>query len=161
MLDWELMNRRDLITLFSGITVAWPFSARAQQTDRVQRIAVLLPYAENDPEAKSHLSAFTQELKRKGWSEDRNIRIDARFAVGMADQFPVLAKQLAALQPDVILSESTPAAVAVQQETRAIPIVFVGVSDPLGSGLVASLARPGGNLTGMMQWHCGEVARDA
>jgi len=158
MLDGEAMNRRDLITLFGGIAVAWPVRARAQQADRVQRIGVLLPYAENDPEAKSHLSAFTQELKRRGWSEG-NIHIDTRFAAGMADQYPVLAKELAALQPDVILSESTPAAVALQQETRAIPIVFVGVSDPLGSGVVASLARPGGNLTGMMQYESGIVGK--
>ncbi len=153
------MNRRDLITVFGGIAVAWPFRARAQQMDRWRRIGVLLPYAENDPEAKSHLSAFTQELKRHEWSEDRDIHIDARFAAGMADQYPVLAKELAALQPDVILSESTPAAVALQQETRAIPIVFVGVSDPLGAGLVASLARPGGNITGMMQYESGIVGK--
>jgi putative tryptophan/tyrosine transport system substrate-binding protein len=96
----------------------------------VRRIGVLLPFAENDPEAKSHLSAITQELKRLGW--DRNIRIDARFAA-MPDQFPALAKELAALQPDVLLSESTPAAAALKQETNSIPIVFVGVSNPVGS----------------------------
>jgi len=153
------MNRRDLIAVFGVIAVAWPVRARAQQADRGPRIGVLLPYAENDPEAKSHLTAFTQELKRHGWSEDRNIRIDTRFAAGMADQYPSLAKELVTLQPDVILSESTPAAVALQQVTRAIPIVFVGVSDPLGSGLVASLARPGGNLTGMMQYESGIVGK--
>ena len=125
----------------------------------MSRIGVLLPYAEDDPEAKSHLTAFAQELKRHGWSEDRSIHIDTRFAAGMADQYPLLAKELVILQPDVILSESTPAAVALQQVTRAIPIVFVGVSDPLGSGLVASLARPGGNLTGMMQYESGIVGK--
>jgi putative ABC transport system substrate-binding protein len=153
------MNRRDLITLFGGIAVAWPFRAGAQQSDRVRRIGVLLPYAETDPVAKSHLAALIQELKRHGWSEDRNIHIDARFAAGMAGQFPVLAKELAALQPDVVVSESTPAAVALQQETSAIPIVFIGVSDPLGSGVVASLARSGGNLTGMMQYESGIVGK--
>jgi putative tryptophan/tyrosine transport system substrate-binding protein len=153
------MNRRDLITLFGGIAVAWPFSAGAQQSDRVRRIGVLLPYAETEPVAKSHLAALIQELKLHGWSEDRNIHIDARFAAGMAGQFPVLAKELAALQPDVVVSESTPAAVALQQETPAIPIVFIGVSDPLGSGVVASLARPGGNLTGMMQYESGIVGK--
>jgi putative ABC transport system substrate-binding protein len=120
---------------------------------------VLLPYADSDPEAKSHLSAITQELERLGWSQDRNIRIDARFAAGMADQYPVLAKELAALQPDVILSESTPAAAALKQETRSIPIVFVGVSDPVGSGFVTSLARPGGDLTGMMQYESGIMGK--
>ena len=153
------MNWRDLITVFGGIAVAWPVRARAQQADRVSRIDVLLPYAEDDPEAKSHLTAFAQELKRHGWSEDRSIHIDTRFAAGMADQYPLLAKELVILQPDVILSELTPAAVALQQVTRAIPIVFVGVSDPLGSGLVASLARPGGNLTGMMQYESGIVGK--
>jgi putative tryptophan/tyrosine transport system substrate-binding protein len=122
----------------------------------VRRIGVLLPFAENDPEAKSHLSAITQELKRLGW--DRNIRIDARFAA-MPDQFPALAKELAALQPDVLLSESTPAAAALKQETNSIPIVFVGVSNPVGSGFVTNLARPGGNLTGMMQYESGIVGK--
>ena len=150
------MKRRDFITCV-GVALAWPVRARGQQADGARRIGVLLPYADNDPEALSHLSAITQELKRLGWSQDRNIRIDARFAAGIADQYPLLAKELASLQPDVMLSELTPAAAALKQETRSIPIVFVGVSDPLGSGLVASLARPGGNLTGMMQYESGIV----
>ena len=148
------MKRRDFITCV-GVALAWPVRARAQQADGARRIGVLLPYANNDPEAQSHLSAITQELKRLGWSQDRNIRIDARFAAGIADQYPLLAKELAALQPDVMLSESTPAAAALKQETRSIPIVFVGVSDPVGSGFVTSLAKPGGNLTGMMQYESG------
>jgi ABC transporter substrate binding protein len=145
------LRRRDFIACI-GAALAWPVRARAQQADRARRIGVLLPYADNDPEAKSHLSALAQELKRLGWSQDHNLRIDARFAAGIADQYPLLAKELAALQPDVMLSESTPAAAALKQETRSIPIVFVGVSDPVGSGLVTSLARPGGDLTGMMQY---------
>ena len=152
------MRRRDFIT-YLGVTFAWPVRVRAQQADRVRRIGVLLPYAENDAVAKSHLSALTQELKRLGWSQDRNIRIDVRYAAGMADQYPALAKELAALQPDVFLSESTPAAAALKQETRAIPIVFVGVSDPIGSGFVTSLARPGGDLTGMMQYESGILGK--
>ena len=148
------MRRRDFITCF-GVAVVWPVRAGAQQPDRVRRIGVLLPYDDHDPEAKSHLSAITQQLKRLGWSDDRNIRIDARFAAGMADQYPLLAKELAALQPDVMVSELTPAAAALKQETRSIPIVFVGVSDPVGSGFVTSLARPGGDLTGMMQYESG------
>lgn len=125
----------------------------------MRRVGVLLPFAENDPEVKPYLYAFTQELKRLGWSEDHNIHIDTRFAAGSVDQYPLLAKELAALQPDVLLSESTPAAAALRQETRAIPIVFAGVSDPVGSGFVASLARPGGNLTGMMQYESGIVGK--
>ena len=152
------MRRRDFIA-FAAVAVAWPVCARAQHTDRVRRVGVLLPYAEDDAEAKSHVSAITQELQRLGWSQDHNIRIDARFAAGIADQYPLLAKELAALQPDVVLSESTPAAAALKQETRSIPIVFVGVSDPVGSGFVTSLARPEGDLTGMMQYESGIIGK--
>ena len=148
------MRRRDLIT-YLCVAFAWPVRGRAQQADRVRRIGVLLPYAENDAEAESHISALTQQLKRLGWSQDRNIRIDVRYAAGIAEQYPALAKELAALQPDVLLSESTAAAAALKQETGTIPIVFVGVSDPVGSGFVTSLARPGGDLTGMMQYESG------
>ena len=134
------MRRRDFIACI-GVAIAWPVRARAQQLDRVRRVGVLFPYADHDPEAKSHLSAITQELERLGWSQDRNIRIDARFAAGIADQYSLLAKELAALQPDVMISESTPAAAALKQETRSIPIVFVGVSDPVGSGFITSWQR--------------------
>lgn len=153
------MRRRELIILIGGGVVAASAGARAQQAGRMRRVGVLLPYAQNDPEAQSHLSAFTQELARLGWSQDRNIRIDARFAAGMADQYPVFANELTALEPDVILSESTPAGAALQQQTRAVAVVFVGVSDPIGSGLVASLARPGGNLTGLMQYESGIMGK--
>jgi putative tryptophan/tyrosine transport system substrate-binding protein len=153
------MRRREIITLIGGAAVGWLHRAVARQTDRTRRIGVLLPYAQNDLEAKSHLSVFTQQLERLGWLEGHNIRIDARFAAGNADQYAVLATELAALQPDVMISESTPAAAALQHETRAIPIVFVGVSDPVGSGFVASLARPGGNLTGMLQYESGIMGK--
>jgi putative tryptophan/tyrosine transport system substrate-binding protein len=153
------MRRREIITLIGGAAVGWLHPAVAQQTDRTRRIGVLLPYAQNDLEAKSHLSAFTQQLERLGWLEGHNIRIDVRFAAENADQYAVLATELAALQPDVMISESTPAAAALQHETRAIPIVFVGVSDPVGSGFVASLARPGGNLTGMLQYESGIMGK--
>jgi putative ABC transport system substrate-binding protein len=153
------MRRREIITLIGGAAVGWLHRAVAQQTDRTRRIGVLLPYAQNDLEAKSHLSAFTHQLERLGWLEGHNIRIDVRFAAGNADQYAVLATELAALQPDVMISESTPAAAALQHETRAIPIVFVGVSDPVGSGFVASLARPGGNLTGMLQYESGIMGK--
>ena len=152
------MRRRDFIACV-GFAFASPVRARAQQADRVRRIGVLLPFAEDDPEAKSHLSAITEGLKRLGWSQDRNIRIDARFAAGIADQYSLLAKELAALQPAVMISESTPAAAALKQETRSIPIVFVGVSDPVGSGFITSLATPEGRLTGMMQYESGIVGK--
>ena len=113
------LRRRYFIACI-GAALAWPVSARTQQADRARRIGVLLLYADNDAEAKSHLAAITQELKRLGWSQDHNLRIDARFAAGIADQYPLLAKELAALQPDVMLSESTPAAVALKQLNRSI-----------------------------------------
>src|SRR6476620_9847279 len=145
------MRRREFITLL-GSAVAWPLVARAQQPDRMRRIGVLMAYAENDPEGIVRVAKFRQELERLGWSEAHNVRIDYRFTAARADQFQVLAKELVALRPDVILAHATVSAAALQQETRAIPIVFVNVSDPIGAGFVTSLARPGGNLTGVLHY---------
>jgi putative ABC transport system substrate-binding protein len=142
------MRRREFISLLSS-GAAWPLAARAQQGERVRRIGVLMSLATDDPDAKARLAAFRQELERLGWSEGRNVRIDYRFAAGRSDQYPPLAQELVALQPDVILTQSTPATAAVQRETRKIPIIFTFVSDPIGSGFIASLARPGGNLSGV------------
>ena len=130
----------------------------------MRRIGVLVGYAEDDPETKARLAAFRQGLERRGWSEGRNVRIDYRFAAGRSDQFQPLAKELVALQPDVILAHTTPVVAALQRESHAIPIVFVNVSDPIGSGFIASLARPGGNLTGVLHYearHHRQVAGDA
>jgi len=144
------VKRRDFIALLGG-AAAWPLAARAQQADRMRRIGVLMPFAEDDPEAKARLAAFRQGLEKRGWSEGRNIRIDTWFAPGSsADQAQVPAKELIALQPDVIFTQSTPAVAALQRESRTIPIVFAAVADPIGSGFVASLPRPGGNITGLM-----------
>jgi putative ABC transport system substrate-binding protein len=129
---------------------AWPVVAPAQQDGRVRRIGALLPYAEDDPEVPLRLTALRRELDRLGWLEGRNVRIDIRYAAARGERFSILAKHIIALQPDVILINSGPAAFALQRETRTIPIVFQGVSDPIGSGLVANLARPGGNLTGLL-----------
>jgi len=118
----------------------------------MRSIGVLLALAEDDPESKARLAAFRQGLERLGWSEGRNVRIDYRFAQASAERAQVLAKELVALQPDVILGQSTPFAGMLQRESRAIPIVLLGVSDPIGSGFIASLARPGGNLTGLLQY---------
>jgi ABC-type uncharacterized transport system substrate-binding protein len=144
------MRRRNFITLLGGAAAAWPLAARAQQRERVQRVGVLLSFAEYDPEVPPRLAALRRELERLGWSEGRNLRIDIRYAGARADQFPILAKQLIALQPDVILAISGPIAMALQRETRTIPIVFTGASDPVGMGLVESLPRPGGNITGLL-----------
>jgi ABC-type uncharacterized transport system substrate-binding protein len=144
------MIRREFITLL-GAAVAWPLAARAQRSEQMRRIGVLMGDAEDDPEVKARLTAFREALDRLGWSEGRNVRIDYRFAANNPDQYQPLAKQLIRLQPDVLLAYTTPIAAALQQQSHVVPIVFANVSDPVGSGLVASLARPGGNLTGWRQ----------
>src|SRR6516164_3444083 len=145
------MRRREFITLIGGAAAAWPSAARAQQPDRLRRIGVLASLAGDDPEMMARLAGFRQGLEKRGWSEGRNVSIDTRFAPdGSADRLQVLAKELIALQPDVILAQSTPVVAALQRETRTIPIVFVNIADPIGSGFVANLPRPGGNITGVM-----------
>ena len=131
-----------------GSAAAWPVVASAQQGDRVRRIGVLMAYDESDPEAKAHLSAFVQGLVELGWTNGHNIRMDIRWPAGNIDRVRKSAKELVDLQPDVILSEGTPATFALQRETRTVPVIFAAISDPVGAGLVASLARPGGNITG-------------
>jgi putative ABC transport system substrate-binding protein len=144
------MRRRDFISLFGGTVATWPVVARAQQAGAMRRIGVLAALAEDDPQMRAQLAGFRQSLDRLGWSEGRNVRIDIRFAAGKAEQYQPLAKEVVALQPDVILAHLTPVAATLQRESRTIPIVFVGVSDPVGSGFAASLARSGGNLTGLL-----------
>src|SRR6516225_910205 len=148
------MKRRGFITLLGG-AAAWSLAARAQQGEQIRRIGVLTGDAEDDPGVKARLAAFQQGLDRLGWSVDRNVRIDYRFAANNLDQYQPLAKELVGLQPDVLLAYATPVAAAFQRESGTIPIVFVSVSDPIGSGLVASLARPGGNLTGFLLYEEG------
>jgi putative ABC transport system substrate-binding protein len=145
------MNRRDVM-LLTGAALAAPRLAIAQQGGRMRRVGVLGVFAEDDPEVHGRLEVFRQGLERRGWSEGRNVRIDYRATQASAEQAQVLAKELIALQPDVIVAHSTPIAAALQRESRAIPIVFVVVSDPIGFGFIASLARPGGNLTGLLNY---------
>ncbi|SEE01613.1 putative ABC transport system substrate-binding protein [Rhizobiales bacterium GAS188] len=142
------MRRRDLITLLGG-AVAWPLAARAQ-ADRMRRIGVLMGYAESDREGQANIAAFQGGLQKLGWTEGRNIRIDARWAAADADLMQRFAKELVALQPDLILAQNTPTTAVMLQQTRTIPIVFANVSDPVGSGFVTSRARPGGNVTGFI-----------
>ena len=142
------MRRREFIAGL-GSAVAWPLVARAQQGDRVRRIGVLTPWDENDPLAKARLSAFTQALADLGWTDGSNVRMDLRWGRGDANRIRALAQELVGLQPDIIVvAASTPATVAVQGETRTIPIVFAGVGDPVASGIVARLDRPTENITG-------------
>jgi putative ABC transport system substrate-binding protein len=144
-------NRRQFIALIGGAAVAGPVAAQAQDGERVRRVGALIGLPENDPETRSWLAGFEKTLERLGWSLGRNVRIEYRYAPA-ATRVQELAKEVVASQPDVILSYSTPASAALQRESRTIPIVFVGVADPIGSGLISSLARPGGNLTGLMMY---------
>jgi len=146
-----MARRRDFITLLGGAAAAWPLAARAkQQDDRVRRIGVLEGAAEDSELGRSRRAAFRQGLERLGWSEGRNVRLDYRYGAGVAEQYQRFAKELLALRPEVILATTTPAVAALKQENSAIPIVFTGVSDPIGSGFVASLSQPGGNITGFL-----------
>jgi putative ABC transport system substrate-binding protein len=143
------MRRRDFITLLGGTVVMWPCAARAQQPAAVQRIGVLMAYPEDDSEAQAQFAAFRDGLQKLGWTEGRNIRIDTRWVTpANTELMRRYANELVALQPDLILSHNTPTTAALLQQTRTIPIVFALVSDPVGSGFVASFPRPGGNVTG-------------
>ena len=141
------MRRRTFISLVGG-AATWPLAARAQQPERMRRIGVLMGYAENDSEAQAWIAAFREGLQKLGWTEGRNVRVDTRWASADAEAMQRFAQELVALQPDLILSATTPAVAALLQQTRTIPIVFALVADPVGSGFVASFARPGGNVTG-------------
>ncbi len=148
------MRRREFITLL-GSAAAWPIAVHAQQAEQMRRVGALIGYADDDPETKSRLAAFRQRLETRGWSEGRNVHIETRFVAGRSDQYEPFAKELVGSQPDVILAHTTAAAAALQRESRTIPIVFVNVSDPIGSGFIANLARPGGNLTGVLHYEAG------
>jgi putative tryptophan/tyrosine transport system substrate-binding protein len=142
------MQRRALITLLAGAG-AWPLAAHAQQPERMRRIGVLMAHTESDPEFQAYLGAFRDGLQKFGWSEGRNIRIDARWgALDDAESRQRSAKELIALQPDLILTQNTPPTASMLQQTRTIPVIFVIVADPVGSCFVGSLPRPGGNATG-------------
>jgi putative ABC transport system substrate-binding protein len=149
------MKRRQFLALAGGAAASWSLAARAQQSGGMRRIGVLFSLAADDPEQKARREAFEQSLGRLGWEDGRNLRIDYRFGGGGVDRFGALAKELVALQPDVIFAQSTGVVTAVQGETRTIPVVFVNVSDPVGAGFVASLPRPGGNFTGMLLYDAG------
>jgi putative ABC transport system substrate-binding protein len=143
-----MIKRREFIAGL-GSAAAWPIVVRAQQSERVRRVGVLTSYEENDAEAKTLLSALTEGLTELGWIEGRNLRMEFRWTRGVPDRALAQAKELVDLQPDVIVAESTPQTAALQRETRTIPIIFLQVSDPIGSGFIASLSRPGANITGL------------
>jgi ABC-type uncharacterized transport system substrate-binding protein len=149
------MRRREVITLLGG-AAAWPLAARAQQGERVRRIGALAGgIAADDSDAQANFAAFLQVLQRLGWIDGRNVRIDYRWGLGNADNIRKYAAELAALAPDVILASGTSTMAPLLQATRTVPIVFVNVADPVGAGFVDSLARPGGNATGFIQFEYG------
>jgi putative tryptophan/tyrosine transport system substrate-binding protein len=143
-----MLIRREFIAGLGGAAAAWPLAARAQQPERMRRIGVLMPLDENDPPL--NLSAFTQTLAELGWTDGRNVRMDLRWTGDDTNRLRALAQELVVLQPDVILTAGTPATIALQRETRTIPIVFVNGNDPIASGIVPRLDRPGGNITGFV-----------
>ena len=142
------MQRRMFITLLGGVAAPWPLAARAQQSERVPSIGVLMPYAENDPETSPRVMALHQGLQQLGWMDGRNVRLEHRWFASDADSRRKLASELVDLRPDVILTETTPVTAAILRETCTIPVVFMQVADPVGSGFVASFPRPGGNAIG-------------
>jgi putative tryptophan/tyrosine transport system substrate-binding protein len=142
------VRRREFIALVGGASLAWPLAALAQQSQRMRRIGMLVGLAEDDPDSQPRMAALREELVKLGWAEGRNIEIDIRSAAADVASMKRFAKELVALQPDLVLTQSTPAAAAMLAQTRTIPVVFVLVADPVGSGFVASLPRPGGNATG-------------
>jgi putative ABC transport system substrate-binding protein len=142
------MRRREFIVVVGGAAVAWPFATRAQQPAPMKRIGLLIPFADSDTLAQNQVAAFREEFQRLGWTDNRNVQIVARWTGGDTGQIPFVAKELVTLKPDVILAYTTAVTAALKKETDTIPIVFVVVSDPVGDGFVASIARPGGNITG-------------
>src|SRR2546421_12655774 len=150
------MRRREFVTLLGGATAAWPLAARAQQSERMRRIGVLTSGATaDDPDGRARTAAFLQGLQQLGWIDGRNIRIDYRWGAGDADNMRKYAAELVALAPDVILASGTATVAPLLQATRAVPIVFVQVTDPVGAGFVDSLARPGGNAPGFILFEYG------
>ena len=149
------MRRREFIAALGGAAAGWPLTARAQQREPIRRIGVLMNLARDDPEGQARNAAFLQGLQQLGWSDGRNLRIDTRWGAGDPDRFRKYAGELVALAPNVILAGSGATMPALLQATRTVPIVFAVVGDPVGAGFVASLARPGGNVTGFSQFEYG------
>jgi putative ABC transport system substrate-binding protein len=142
------IGRRELLVALGGAVAAWPLAAHAQQTERLRRIGVLMSTGERDPETQLRVGAFREGLQKLGWAEGRNLQIDYRWGAGSIERTRTYAAELVALKPDVILGAPASAAVALYRETRTVPVVFAQVPDPVGLGLVESLSRPGGNITG-------------
>jgi putative tryptophan/tyrosine transport system substrate-binding protein len=149
------VNRREFISLLGGAAVAWPLAGRAQQREKMRRIGVLMNLAADDPESQRRMTAFVQGLQQLGWTDGRNVRIDARWGAGDGEHLRKNAAEVVALAPDVIVAEGSASLAPLMQLTRTIPVVFTIVPDPVGAGFVDSLPRPGGNATGFSQFEYG------
>jgi len=149
------MKRREFITLLGGAAAAWPLAVRAQQGERVRRIGLFTNLAADDAEAQARNAAFLQALQQLGWTSGNNVRIDFRFGAGDAERNRRYASELVAFAPDVIVATGSPVVEPLRQVTRSVPIIFLQITDPVGAGLVASLARPGGNMTGFTNYEYG------
>ena len=154
-MQFDLLKRREFITLIGGAAAMWPLAAWAQQSERLRRVGVLMHLAADDPEGQRRAAAFLQGLQEAGWAVGRNVNIDVRWAAGEADRYRRYAMEIVALTPDVILTSAPPSIRAMQQATRTVPIVFVLVPDAVGTGIVDSLSRPGGNTTGFTSTELG------
>ena len=149
------MTRRKLIGLLGGIAIAWPLVAHAQQAGRIRRVGVLANFAADDPVAQPRLATFVQELQSLGWVDGRNLHVDIRWGAGDPERIRMYVAELVALTPDVILAVSSQTTGPLLQTTRTVPVVFVQIADPVGSGFATSLARPGGNATGFTNFEFG------
>ena len=149
-MQFDHLRRRDFVALLGSAAASWPIATQAQQPERMRRIGVLVNLRESDPRGKASVAAFVQRLKELGWTEGRNLQLDIRFGGDDTDRYRQYARELVALFPDVILGMSSAVVAALQQVSRTVPIVFANVVDPLGAGLIESMARPGGNATGFI-----------
>jgi putative tryptophan/tyrosine transport system substrate-binding protein len=146
------MRRREFLALTGGAVATWPLAARAQQLEQMRRIGVVMGYKESDPAAQTMVAAFRQEVQKLGWMEGRNIAIDIRYATDDPNQIRALAVELMGLKPDLIVSNTNLVTAILQSEVRMVPLLFIGVGDPIGSGFVTNVARPTGNVTGFANW---------
>src|SRR5215470_3419184 len=153
------MRRREFITLLGGAAAAWPLTTRAQNGERVRHIGVFVDLTESDPEGQARVAALKRGLQDLGWTEGRNLRIESRWAAGVAARMKPLAEELVSLAPEVIVSSGAPTLTALQQETRTIPLVFCQISDPVAGGFVESLSHPGGNITGFTNFESAMVGK--
>jgi putative ABC transport system substrate-binding protein len=152
------VKRRDFITLVGG-AAAWPLAARAQQGGEVRRLGVLSNIGESDPEAQSMAAALHRGLRELGWVNGRNLQVDHRWGAGNPQRVADFAKELVALKPDVIVAHTTPSVIALRKETNTIPLVFVQISDPIGTGLITNMSHPGGNITGFTNFESSMVGK--